>query len=188
MFRRSCLALALARALALLVAPLVAAQPAGAQPAPFVTLECSQTITGVGRRAALARNAEQSAIDAWDAEARRIHGARTGFTWRAGEQVGRVSLSCQRQAGLTLCEARGRSCIWRPAAAANTEVAAICRQWWALDRTRIGRGAPCIGSTLGDVPPASRGPGVQPPRAVVMPACPAGYGLDPADARRCLRA
>jgi hypothetical protein len=181
MLRRTLLALALLPAL---IAP---ALPVSAQQAPFVTLECSQSITGVGRRAAVARNAEQSAIDAWDAEARRIHGPRAGFTWRGGEQVGRTSLSCQRRAGLTSCEARGRSCIWRPSATATTEVPSICRQWWALDRSRSGAQHPCVGSTLGDVPPVTTGRGVQPPRANVLPSCPNGYGLDPANAGRCLR-
>jgi hypothetical protein len=104
-----------ALAAALLAALPVVPLPASAQAAPFVAVECSQNITGVGRRAAVFERAVESAIDAYDAEARRIHGARTNFTYRGGEALyrgGRLNLSCSRSAGMHSCEARGRTCAW----------------------------------------------------------------------------
>lgn len=162
--------------------------PANAQQAPFVTVECSQNITGIGRRAAVFERAVDSAIDAYDAEARRIHGARTNFSYRGGEALhngGRLSLSCTRRAGLHSCEARGRTCAWVQTQTPNTEVASRCDDGFIHGGPAPRGAAPCgrTERTQGRDPILR----VVPPRLFTMPTCPRGYTLDPDNAARCLR-
>jgi hypothetical protein len=182
MIRRTLLALALLPAL------LAPALPVSAQPAPFMTVECSQNITGVGRRAAVFERAVDSAIDAFDAEARRIHGARTAFTYRGGEALyrgGRLSLSCTRSAGMHSCEARGRTCAWATTPTPNTEVASRCNDGFTHSGSAGGGRSPCGWTERSQ----GRDPilRVVPPRAFQMPRCPRGYTLDGANPARCLR-
>lgn len=177
-----------ALAAALLAALPVMPLPATAQQAPFVTVECSQNITGTGRRAAVFERAVDSAIEAYDAEARRLHGARTTFTYRGGEALyrgGRLSLSCTRRAGMHSCEARGRTCAWATTTTPNTEVASRCDDGFTHGGAAPQGAAPC-GQTQRS---QGRDPIllVVPPRAFSMPTCPRGYTLDRANAARCLR-
>lgn len=182
MFRSTLAAALLAAALSL--APL----PAAAQQAPFVTVECSQNITGVGRRAAVFEVAVNSAIEAYDAEARRLHGARSGFTYLGGEALhngGRLSISCTRRAGLNSCEARGRTCAWVTTQTSNTQVASRCNDGFTHGGSAPRGAAPCGWTERNQ----GRDPilRVVPPRAFSMPTCPRGYTLDRADTARCLR-
>lgn len=175
-------------AAALLAALPLLPLPAKAQQAPFVTVECSQNITGVGRRAAVFERAVDSAIDAYDAEARRIHGAQTNFTYRGGEALyrgGRLSLSCTRNAGLHRCEARGRTCAWTTTTTPNTEVASRCEDGYIHGSPAPAGAAPC-----GEVIQNEGRDSILrfvPPRFFQMPNCPPGYTLDPDNAARCLR-
>lgn len=179
--------LALAAAVAALSLALGPA-PALAQSAPFATVECSQNITGVGRRAARMDAAVESAIAAYDAEARRRHGARTNFSFQGGEALfngGRLSLSCQRQTGLMVCEARGRTCAWTTTATANTQVASRCPDGFTHGGSSGTGAAPCGRTERSEGrTPVLR---VVPPRTFTFPGCPQGYVLDRADTRRCLR-
>lgn len=162
--------------------------PAMAQSARYTGVECSQNITGVGRRAARADVAVNSAIDAFNAEARRLHGARTNFTYQGGEALfngGRLSLTCQRQTGLVVCEARGRTCAWASTTTPNTQVASRCPDGFIHGGSSGTGVAPCgaterrEGRNLSIV--------VVQPRTFTMPGCPQGYTLDRLDTRRCLR-
>lgn len=176
-----------ALAAALLAALPLMPLPASAQQAPFVTVECSQNITGIGRRAAVFERAVDSAIDAYDAEARRIHGAQTNFTYRGGEALnrgGRLSLSCTRRAGLHSCEARGRSCAWVQTRTPNTEVASRCRDGYR------NLGAPGDDLVVCRQVRHNERSGpllIEPPPGWGVPTCPRGYSLDETNPGRCLR-
>ena len=157
--------------------------PALAQQAAYVEVQCSAHIVGVGRPAVRHSVAQQSAIDAWDAEARRIHGARTTFTYRTG--VGhrsRLSLSCQSRAGRDTCEVRGRACAYVETRTPNTEVAASCDPGYVLGGENIGRPV-CAPNAVGSARPVNPVGPVDwyPPR------CPPGYGHSSRNMMVCLR-
>jgi hypothetical protein len=141
--------------------------------AQFVTVQCSQNIRAVGRPAAIEKNAEQSAIDSWDSEARRIHGSSTAFTFRWGERLGRVQMSCSRRLGRVTCTTSGRSCVYVPTTARIREVPAHCKHLYVRD------GSECLLSGLGDQEQDSSFANIAAPRIPRMSLqCPASYRLN----------
>ena len=175
--------------LAALVALTLPVAPAAAQPLPFVEVICSQSLNATGRGAAVRRNAEQSAIDAWDAEARRVHGATTPFNYVDGmSQRSRLTLSCASRLGIDTCQVRGRACVWVPTRTPNARVASACQPHFTrLDPSGMAM-ADCGPNHVGHQRPRSGPFGVFVPNAPRAPICPPGYRLDAADPFTCLRA
>lgn len=155
---------------ALLLSVAVPPSPVLAQ---YVTVQCSQNIRAVGRPAAIEKNAEQSAIDSWDSEARRIHGASTAFTFRWGERLGRVQMTCSRNRGRVTCSTSGRSCVYVPTTTPNREVSASCTFDYVRDEDKLG----CRFSYLG-------GNQTRIPQPYEQLECPRGYQLS---GSRCTR-
>ena len=174
--------------LATLAALTLMPPPATAQPLPFVEVICSQTLNATGRGAATRRNAEQSAIDAWDAEARRVHGASTPFNYVDGmSQRSRLTLSCSSRLGVDTCEVRGRACVWVPTRTPNAQVASACQPHFTRLDPRGLTVAECGPNHVGHQRPRTGPFGVFVPNAPNAPICPPGYRLNPADRFACLR-
>ena len=152
--------------------------PAAAQSNTGWTVECSDTLRGQGRRAALQRTAEQSAIDAWEGEARRRHGAGTDFDFLAGMAMGRMRMTCRRATGMDVCELSGRACVYRPSQTRSGSIPSRCPRGTTLRPD----GTICDHVQLGEYR-------IRPVNTVLRMTeqiCPHGYRLDPADRRRCL--
>jgi|GEM_PF-6308766 len=149
--------------------------------AQYVMVQCSQNIRAVGGPAVQEKKAQQSAIQSWDAEARRIHGARTKYTFRWAERMGRVQMTCSRNRGRVACSTSGRSYVYVPTNVPNTEVSASCRQNYVLQSAKSGA---CIYSDLGELRDRRGAVIVTPPRAFYLAECPTGYTLN---GTRCTR-
>jgi hypothetical protein len=173
----------------LLLAALAALQLApaqvAAQTAPFVTVQCSDNLRGLGRRAVRVTAAIDSAIEAYDGEARRRHGARTPFSFRMGEAFSnrRLNLTCTRQSGMHLCEVSGRTCAWVTTATPNTTVASRCPEGRTFITERGGCGITQRNESSGSGSPFI----VRMPDVVHLPDCPSGYMLDGSEVTRCRR-
>jgi hypothetical protein len=142
----------------------------------YVEAVCGDHFQVTGSAALRDRKARENAIAAYNEAARAKYGQKTGFTFEAGQRMGRVKLVCQGAGGgRTACLASGRACVWRPTTVPNTSVMAQCEEGYLMFAS--GNISSCTDYFFDDIV------------LNFKPVCPKGYSLEPNPGRvpRCLR-
>ncbi len=150
--------------------------PGAALAQDYVEAVCGDHIQVTGAAARRDLKAQENAIAAYNDAARAKYGQKTGFTFEAGQRMGRVKLVCQGAGGgRTACLASGRACVWRPTTVPNSSVMAQCEEGYRMFAS--GNRSSCTDDFIDDIV------------LNFKPVCPRGYSLEPTPGRvpRCLR-